>query len=161
MNSEITFRHNNELYFVPKVVIPNSLKFELIRDIIFEYNYAEFYRDFHEIYNSYDEQRQHICWWIFEICNQYKLIEHEYEMDFADTILYMQNEMMSVFNRKNSKIFHIDFITMICCWMRYKNKDNQWKTRNNSYEITHQLKHLDYDLPLNRKIERFISHFDF
>lgn len=162
MQSEtIRFRHHNEEYFAPMVFVPNGLKFELIRDIIFEYNYPEFCRDFLKIYTSYDEQRQHVAWWIHEISERYNLVKREYELSFSDCILYLQQEMMEIFGRKNSRVFHIDFITMICLWIKHKNEDNQWTTRNNSYEITHQLKHLDYLLPLNRKIERFISHFDF
>lgn len=165
MMSEITFIHKNQQYFVPNTYIPNSVKFEMIRDIIFKYNFAEFNDNFHVIYNNLDMEHQHICYWIHFISEEYTRLKNENdfisEYEFGDIIATMQNDTISVYGRKNNKHFHIDFIPMICCWIRYKNDNNNWITNDDSYEITHQLKGFDYYLSLKEKLNRFLSHFDY
>ena len=164
MSATITFIHNNQRYVVPNLYIPNSLKFEMIRDIIFKYNYTEFVNNFDVIYNNLNIEHQHICYWIHFISEEYMRLKNENdwipEFEFGDIIATIQNETISVYRRKNNKHFHIDFIPMICCWIKYKNNDNFWITNDDSYEIIHQLKGYDYYWSLKQKLDRFLSHFD-
>ena len=159
--SEITFIHRKQLYVVPNVYIPNSIKFEMIRDIIFKYNFSEFNDNFHDIYNSLDMEHQHICYWIHFICEEYTRLWIDFDLEFNQIIQSLKWDMVSVFGRTNSKHFHADFVTMICCWRKYKTKYNNWITNDDSHEIIHQLKHLDYHLSLKEKLDRFLSHFDY
>lgn len=163
--SAFTFTHRNRNYDIPQIYVPNSLKFELIRDIIFKYNYVDFICHFDDIYNNLDIQTRHICYWIHFIGKEYTRLKMDNDripgFGFGDIIANMQNDTISVFGRKNSKHFHADFIPIICCWIRYKNIHNQWTTNDGSYEITQQLKGHDRYLTLNGKIQRFLSHFDY
>lgn len=157
--SAITFINNDHEYVCPCSFIPNTVKFDLLLDIIFEYNYVDFNRDFDIIYNLSNTQKQQILYLVKIICDEFA--EMITEIDITDVIEILRDEIISLFGRKNSKSFNAKFVDMICYWRYCKGGSNSWITTDGSYEIIHQLKGVYHDLPLNQKINRFLSHFNY
>lgn len=159
MMSDVTFIHNDREYVCPCGFVSNSDKFDLLIDIIFEYNYVDFYRNFDEIYNSSNTQKKQILYFVKIFCDDYD--EMITELDFIYVIDIIKEGIISLFGRRNSKSFNAKFVDMVCCWRRFKGRFNSWITIDGSYDIIHQIKAVYLGLPLNRKIERFLSHFGY
>lgn len=163
-NSENTtmFIHNETLYSFNNEFISNSEKFNILQNIIFEYNYVEFYRDFNEIYNSANDKKRQMCFVVLTFCDEYDKYETDAPyLDTGDIIAILRNEMLESVGRKNSRVFNLSFIDMIICWRCFKGRFNNWITIDSSYEITHQIKNINNSFTLSQKIERFLLHFDY
>lgn len=137
----ITFVKNNQSYFVPDVIIPNSVKFELIKHIIIKYNYIEFNQKFDKIYNTSFELKP-ICYYIKLICDEYISMKRN-GYNLAEIIKSIENKAVRVLGRRNSKLFHVDFIPMILFWRHYKIYQQNMIQDNNSSNFNEILKYLD------------------
>ena len=156
-----TFIHNNTRYVLPDEFVPNSLKFELFRLVMFRYDYDEFNENFDYIYNNlHSDQIKPICYMMKSVADEYLSIKNNYENACLGSIAHrLEDRALVRLGRMNNKRFHVKFISMICCWVENKHGD-EWNTIDYSYEINDQIPGLDEFFTLNGKLDRFISHFD-
>ena len=162
MNFETTFTHNNRTYTFVQQHLDNSLKFELIRDVMFGFNYNQFNENFYTIYNTFhSDQIKPICYMIKTIADEYMAIKNQYNtVPIGSIISNLEDRALIRLGRRNSKKFHIKFIAMIVCWVRFKTNENEWLTIDFSPDVNLQWKVLYEFYTVQGKINKIISHFD-
>lgn len=141
------------------IISSNIIKYELIRDIIFAYDYTEFNTNFIEIYNHYfDNDRKYICLVIRYITDLFTSFDDDIPLRrIIESIKY---QLIHEFGRKNSKLFYVDFVDIIILWTQFK-INNQWITKDNFSYIIEQDKKYDWYWPLSHKVKNFTCHFDY
>lgn len=136
-----TFIQNNKTYVLPEIFVPNSIKYEYFLHFMRKYNYIEFMQKFDKIYNKQLETKP-ICYYIKLICEEYTRLKRN-GYNLHEIIRSMQNRVIYLTGRRNSRYFHVDFIPMVCIWRHYKVIQNNRIQFNNSIMFNYILNEID------------------
>lgn len=141
----VSFTLNNKDYNFEVVNTNNKQNLKEILEIINEYDFCSFKRNFDNLYESSNNHKKRNLYRILIISKEFFNIKTKYKLNYEKTNNKILNQLDKI-SRINSKYFNHNLASLICIWCYYKNEYNKIEFNNELSNLN--IKNMTTEMPI-------------